>query len=577
MRSDSYFFAKMLKEEIKKIIDGDVEDSVKVLDRYSHDYSVFEVRPELVVYPKHIDDIKKLVKFVRDKRSLGFVNISITPRGAGTDMSGGPLNTSIILDMTRYLSGVIGVEKADFGRQKSPTGYDFDISGIARVLPGTFYRDFEKETLKEGLIMPCYPASRELATVGGMVANNGAGEKTLKYGQNKDFVKSLKVILDDGEEYVVEPLTKDELEAKILETNRLAEVYRKVWNLIKRNDDEIEDKKVKTSKNSSGYLLSDVWNKNRELFDPTRLFVGAQGTTGVITEITYKLVKNETNSRLLVIFLKELAHIPELTRELLRHDLETLEIYDDHTFRFAVKFWRGFVKDKGLWGTIRFGLRFLPEFKMMLTGGVPKLIVLAEFVGDSLEGVLQEARVAESKIAGLHLKTLITKTQEERDKYIAIRRDSFKLLSDHSKGERTAPFIDDVIVPIEHLPKYIPELSEILDRNKILYTIAGHLGNGNLHVIPLMDFNDPRTDELIEQISLEVFALVKKYGGSITAEHNDGLIRTPFLSQMFGEKMVAIFKEFKDIMDPENIWNPKKKVGATIADLRNYIIKPKGK
>ena len=564
-------------EEIRKLIEGDVENSDKVLRKYSSDYSIFEIRPELVVYPKSISDIRKLVKFVNGKRSEGFVNISITARGAGTDMSGGPLNTSIILDTTRYLSGILEVSPGKFGRQRSLTGHDFEISGIARVLPGTFYRDFEKETLKDGLLMPCYPASRELATVGGMVANNGAGEKTLKYGQNKDFVKSLRVVLDDGEEYVVEPLSKDELEAKILETNRLAEIYRKVWNLIKRNDDEIELRRPKTSKNSSGYLLSEVWNKSTEVFDPTRLFVGAQGTTGIITEITYKLVKEEKESRLLVVFLKDLKQIPALTAELMKNDLETLEIYDDHTIKFAAKFWRGFVKDKGLWGTIRYGLRFMPEFWMILTGGVPKLIVLAEFVGDSADAVLQEARVAESRIAGFNMKTLITRTAEERNKYLSIRRDSFKLLSDHSKGERTAPFIDDVIVPVENLPSYIPELSEILDRNKILYTVAGHLGNGNLHVIPLMDFNDPDTDEIIERISVEVFALVKKYGGSMTAEHNDGLIRTPFLASIFGEKMASIFREMKDIMDPANVFNPKKKVGATMDDIRNYIVKPKSK
>lgn len=572
----------MLKDEIKNLIEGDVEDSAKVLENYSHDYSIFEVRPEVIVFPKNVGDIKKLVKYVNEKRSLGLMNITLTPRGAGTDMSGGPLSASIILDMTRYFGGVLEVKSGDFGMQKSGTGQDFKISGIAKVLPGTFYRDFEKETLKENLIMPCYPASRDLATVGGMVANNGAGEKTLKYGQNKDFVKSLKVVLSDGEEYEIAPLKKEELEAKILETNHLAEMYRKIWNLIKRNQEELKAAKPKTSKNSSGYLIWDVWDPVSEMFDPTRLFVGAQGTTGIITEITYKLVKNEKESKLLVIFLKEFSQIPMLTHELLKNDLETLEIYDDHTLRFAAKFWRGFVKDKGWWGTLQYGLQFLPEFKMILTGGltgqgVPKLIVLAEFVGDSSEAILKEARVAESRIAGLHLKTLITRTPEERDKYLSIRRDSFKLLSDHSKGERTAPFVDDVIIPIENLPKYIPELEAILDDNKILYTVAGHLGNGNLHVIPLMDFNDPKTDTLIENLSTEIFALVKKYGGSITAEHNDGLIRTPYLELMFGASIVGVFKEMKEIMDPLTIFNPKKKVGATLDDIKKYIIKPKKK
>lgn len=565
----------MLKDEIKDLIKGDVEDSKAVIQKYSHDYSIFEVSPELVVFPKNVDDIKKLVKFVNEKRALGLINISLTARGAGTDMSGGPLNTSVILDMTRYMNGVLSVEEGNLGKQNSPLKNIFEISGLAKVLPGTYYRDFEKETLKKGLIMPCYPASRELATVGGMVANNGAGEKTLKYGQNKDFVKSLKVVLSDGEEYEIYPLKKEELEAKILETNAQAEIYLRVWNLIKRNLEEIKQAKPKTSKNSSGYLLWDVWDPVNEIFDPVKLFVGAQGTTGIITEITYKLVKYEKHSRLLVVFLKDLKQIPELTNKLLENDLETLEIYDDHTLKFAVKFWRGFVKDKGFFGSIKYGFKFWPEFKMILTGGIPKLVVLAEFVSDSVEEILKEAQIAQSKIYSLGLKTLITKSQEERDKYLAIRRDSFKLLSDHSKSLRTAPFIDDVIIPPNNLPDYIPELVEILDENKILYTIAGHLGEGNLHVIPLMDFRDPKTQKIIEDLTEKVYDLVKKYDGSITAEHNDGFIRTPYLEMMFGKKMVEIFEEMKDIMDPKNIFNPNKKVRATKETIKKYIIKSK--
>ena len=139
----------MLKDEIKDLIKGDVEDSKAVIQKYSHDYSIFEVSPELVVFPKNVDDIKKLVKFVNEKRALGLINISLTARGAGTDMSGGPLNTSVILDMTRYMNGVLSVEEGNLGKQKFAIKNIFEISGLAKVLPGTYYRDFEKETLKK--------------------------------------------------------------------------------------------------------------------------------------------------------------------------------------------------------------------------------------------------------------------------------------------------------------------------------------------------------------------------------------------------------------------------------------------
>lgn len=566
----------MFKEEIKSLIKGDVENTRDVLEKYSHDYSVFEVPPEVIVFPKDIEDVKAIVKFVNKKRSEGYFYVSLTPRGAGTCMSGGSLNTSIIMDMTRYMSGTLNVKKVkEYSQKPVIGGKTYKISGEATVLPGTFYRDFEKETLKEGLLMPCFPASKNLCAVGGMVANNGAGEKSLKYGQNKDFVKSLKVVLDDGEEYEIKPITKAELEAKSLEENSLGRICRRIWNIVKRNEEEIISARPKTSKNSSGYLIWDVWNESTQMFDLTKLFVGAQGTTGVITEITYKLVSVESDSKLLVVFLKDLNQIPELTNELLKFDLETLEVYDDNTIKFAVKFFWSFIKDKGIKGVFRYAVNFFPEFLMVLRGGMPKLIVLAEFVSNDKFEIEGEAESAKRQIAHLGLRTRVIKTDEERNKYFDIRRDSFKLLSDHSKGTKTAPFIDDIAIPPEKLPGYLPELIKILDREKLLYTIAGHLGNGNLHIIPLMDFDDPKTSEKILRISPEVYDLVKKYGGTMTAEHNDGIVRTPFLSLMFGEKMNSVFVEIKEIFDPKNIFNPGKKVGFTIEDMEKYIIKPK--
>jgi FAD/FMN-containing dehydrogenase len=332
----------MFKDEIKKIFKGDVEDDIKILNDYSHDYSIFEVKPELVVYPKDSEDVKNLIKYLNKKKDEGYSYLSVTARAAGTDMAGGPLNDSIIMDMTRYMNGVRNVKRGDFGKQRIPTAHEYSITGLATVLPGTFYRDFEKETLKQNLIMPCYPASKSICAVGGMVANNGAGEKTLKYGQNKDLVKFLKVVLDDGEEYLIEPLSRGQLEAKILENNRLAQIYQKVWALIKRNYEDIKEAKPKTTKNSSGYLLWDIWDAENQIFDPTKIFIGAQGTTGIITEITYKLIDTESASTLLVMFLKDLNQIPELTKSLLENDIETLEIYDDNTIKFAVKFFGSF-------------------------------------------------------------------------------------------------------------------------------------------------------------------------------------------------------------------------------------------
>ena len=178
-----------------------------------------------------------------------------------------------------------------------------------------------------------------------------------------------------------------------------------------------------------------------------------------------------------------------------------------------------------------------------------------------------------SDLTSFPYKIRTTKSKSDSDKYWDIRRESFSLLRKHIKGRHTAPFIDDIIVRPQLLPEFLPKLNNLLKQYPITYTIAGHAGNGNFHIIPLMDFSDPETSKIILELSDKVYNLVLSYGGSTTAEHNDGIIRSPFLLQMFGEKVYALFEKTKAIFDPQNILNPGKKVGATKDYIREHILK----
>ena len=550
-----------LKTQIEKFFSGDVVLDRADLKKASRDWSLFEVTPKMIVYPRNSRDIQELVSFVsKKKKTQKWGDLSLTVRAAGTDMSGGPLNDSIIIDVTRYMKGIISIDEKQ-----------------VVILPGTYYRDLEKKTDELGVMMPCFPASKSICAVGGMVANNGAGELSLRYGQNKDWVESLKVVLADGKEYEFKPVTRDVVQAKSLQKDLEGEVYRKVWHLVQRAKDDIQLAKPKTSKNSSGYLIWDTWNESLELFDLTKLVVGAQGTTAIITEITYALTPKSKTKIMIVSFLRDFKSIPELVETLLKTNPDSLEVYDDNTFKFAAKFFKDLVKDKGFWGVIHFGLRFIPEFFMSLFGGIPKMVVLSEYSGETTKEVQEKAKEVKKLLRKIkNIRSRIISSPKEAEKYWQIRHDSFKLLTEHSKdeshGSRTAPFIDDIAINPEYLPEYLPRLIGILEQYNLLYTIAGHLGNGNLHIIPIMDFNDPRTKEVILEITPKVYELAKEYQGSFTAEHNDGIIRTPYLSMMYGEKTVEIFKEIKDIFDPLNIFNPGKKVGGTIKYLEDHII-----
>ena len=143
------------------------------------------------------------------------------------------------------------------------------------------------------------------------------------------------------------------------------------------------------------------------------------------------------------------------------------------------------------------------------------------------------------------------------------------------RGLRTAPFIDDFVVPPATLPEFLPKLEEILSKYNFVYTVAGHVGDGNFHIIPLVDPNDPSVPKTIDALSHKVYDLVLAYGGSISGEHNDGLVRTPYVEKMFGPAMYALFMEVKKIFDPHNLFNPGKKVGGTFADVLGKLDLPK--
>lgn len=539
------------KDEIKTFFKGEVSDDAVTLANYSRDASLFEVRPRIVVFPKDAEDIKALVKFINEKQADDNT-LSVTVRAAGTCMSGGALNESIIVDVTRHLHGIKSLSKDE-----------------AVVLPGTYYRDFEVETLKLNSILPCFTASKNLCALGGMIGNNAAGEKTLQYGKMENYVKELKVIFADGNEYTVKPLSKTELETKMASATFEGNLYRQIFELITKNQADISNAKPKVSKNSAGYYLWNVWDG--ETFDLTKLIVGSQGTLGIVTEAKIKLVPVKKMSKLFVIFMPNLSKLGDTVNEILEFKPESLESYDDRTIKMAIRFLPEMLKTMKTAGFFKLIFSFIPEVFMMLTGGIPKLILLVEFAGDEESAINGQMSALKAKIRHFKFKTRAIRSIPEAEKYWTIRRESFNLLRKHVRGMRTAPFVDDVIVRPEFLPEFLPKMRAILDEYKLLYTIAGHAGNGNFHIIPLMNMKDERNRNIIREVSDKVYDLVLRYNGSITAEHNDGIVRTPYIAKMFGSKIYSLFIETKNIFDPKNIFNPGKKVGGTIEYMEERI------
>lgn len=541
----------MLADELKKVIKGEVTDDEGVLKKYSRDASLFEIAPQVVVAPKDAKDVGELVKFVSSQKDVD-KTLSLTARSGGTCMSGGSLTTSVVMDMTKHFNQIIDVTP------------DFGV-----VQPGVYYRDFDKETKRQDRMMPAYPASREICTVGGMVGNNSGGEKTLSYGKVENYLLQLKVVLSDGKEYVIEPLAKKDLEIKMKLRTFEGKLYKQLYDLLVKNEKLIAAAKPDVSKNSAGYFLWNVWDPNathgqggKGVFDLTKLIVGSQGTLGIVTEIKFKLVPVKRISKMLVVFMKDLSRLGDVIVELLKHKPEALESYDDKTLKLAMKFFPELLKILKPKNMLSMMWHLLPEIGIVLSGGLPKLVVMAEFTGDNETELDARIRAAEEAMPQFNVRTRITKTEEEERQFWIIRRESFNLLRNKIKDKQTAPFIDDFAVRPQHLPEFLPKLNAILDRYDLTYTIAGHPGDGNFHIIPLMNLADETQRAIIPKLSDEVYDLVLQYKGSITAEHNDGLIRTPYLEKMYGAEMCELFAEVKNIFDPQNIFNPGKKVGA---------------
>ncbi|MBI2588601.1 FAD-binding oxidoreductase [Candidatus Saccharibacteria bacterium] len=535
-------FIDLLK---KRGFEGDTDDSEQTRQFYSYDASLFELLPDLVVFPKNSQDLQELIICAHLLKKK-IPNLSLTARSAGTCMSGGAINDSVIVDFTRYFNKIESVQ---------------DLA--VRVQPGVFYRDFEKTTLAKGALLPPFPASRELATVGGMVANNAGGEKSLEFGKTENFVNSLSVVLSDGKTYELKALNRQELSAKRQQPNFEGQIYTQLFDLLEKNYDAIKAAKPHVSKNSTGYNLWDVWNRETGIFDLTKLFTGSQGTLGLISDIEFRLVHDKPHSGVLVGFMKNLNDLGELINTVVAAKPASFEAFDNHTLTLALKFFPYFRKTLGWGGLIKLGFQLIPD-ALLLFRGIPKMVLLIEFTGQTPEEVAQKVHAMKLALKPYKLEaTEEDSTEAKAWKFRIMRRESFNLLRKKVKDKHTAPFIDDLVVPPPHLAEFLPKLQAIIKKYKLLATIAGHIGDGNFHVIPLMKIEDPKERAKLKPAMKEVNELVLSYGGSLSGEHNDGMIRGPFLTQMYGKEIVELFRQTKKIFDPENIFNPHKKTDAT--------------
>lgn len=499
------------------------EDSIK---SYSRDASIFEVNPLVIAFPKNVEELRKLVLYVGDKNSL-----TLSPRAAGTCMSGGSLTEGIMVDMKEGFQNI----------------GEIDIhNSTVWVDAGVYYRDLETKTLEQGLYWAPYTSSKDICCVGGMLGNNASGERSIKYGATIDNILSVKMVCADGNEYLFTELSESELEQKKSQTDYEGELYRNIYALIDSNYQNIMSAKPKTRKNAAGYGLWNIWNREKKTFNLARLIVGSQGTLGIITSVLVKLVPIKKYSKMVVLPVVSLSGLAKAVKTMVDFEPDVLETYDKHTYELA-KVHMPINADRVVWGE-----------------GC-ELLLFAVFSEDNDELVSLRAENCFKELVKKDFNPEIISDKNIEDSHFAIRRASYSLLKNHApKGFLAVPFIEDTIVPIDKYGDFLEKLEQILVDYNMTYTFSGHIGDGSIRLIPLVRCDSSDSTNQIFDLAERVYKLAVSFGGSISVDHNDGIVRTPFLKIMFDSKILDLFKLTKNFFDPKNIFNPGKKVNGTL-------------
>lgn len=540
---------------------GTVSTDKDLLDQYATDESIFSIRPQIVLQPRDARDVEIAVA-VLGEASKQFPGISLTPRAAGTGLSGGSLTDSIVIDVCKYMHA--------YGNfQKNKTCATFDTE------PGAMWRDVEAMLKEHDTYLPPYPASKDICSIGGAIGNNAAGPDSLRHGHVASWVDAIDITLYDGHTYSVKPLTHKEYQSLTKQDNAYAKITKAIFTLIDENETIIKRARPKTKKNSAGYALWDVigtsvaeFKKGNGTFDLTKLISGSQGTIGVITKATMRAECICHNDSLIVVPVFDLADASKVVMEALKYQPINVEVFDGLSFDLALKnpnFFRTRLSPADYYKVMfsmysMYHVRYLrktPEFTLLITLDNDELT-------DKVPNIVRSIRKAGGK------KARLVKNPSEREMLWQIRRASYTLSKFQDPNKRPAAFLEDMTVPPENLGKFFAEIKGLLKKYHITAAVHGHGGNGHFHFYPLLDFTSKTTPKLVEKMSEEFFTVAMKYDGDICGEHNDGIIRTPHLSKMFSKNMLDIFKQIEHIFDPYDIFNPGKKVNPRF-DIKHSI------
>ena len=507
-----------LEQALRERVAGEVRFDPVSRVLYSTDASIYQMEPLGVVIPHSVDDVLAVMEVAAANR------VPVLPRAGGTSLAGQTVNHAIVMDFSKRLNSVLEVNREE---------------SWARVRPGIVLDQLNRELRPYGLMYAPDPSTSSRACVGGGVGNNTCGAHSVIYGKTLDHIMEVDVVLSDGAPAHFRPLTPAELEARLSGAGLESDIYRGVRRLAQENAPEIAARYPNIMRRVSGYNLDEFVTDTP--FNLTKMVVGSEGTLCVVTEAKVNLVPRPTMTGLAIVHFADIFGASEAVKDILEHHPSSIEIMDK------------MVLDRS-----RQSARLAAN--MSFIEGDPGAILAVEFYGESadeLHGKLEGLKLdLQLKRHGYACVNLLDRAAQAM--VWQVRKDGLGLLSSMHGDAKPLPFVEDTAVDPERMGDFVREFDEIVRNNGTEAAYYGHASVGCLHIRPVVSLKNQEGVDRMFVIADEISDLVKEFGGSLSGEHGDGIVRGVFTEKMFGPEMYQIFRDLKRTFDPDGIMNPGK-------------------
>ena len=523
--------------ELDKQLAGELhwEEHFRML--YATDGSVYKKRPLGVAYPKNIADLEKIIAFARMHQ------VGIIPRTAGTSLAGQCVGEGLVVDVSKHFTAILSVDL----KQKTVT-----------LQPGVIRDDLNRFLEPFGLFFGPNTSTSAYCMLGGMVGNNSSGTTSIRYGVTRDKLVRLETLLSDGSKAVFENLSPEMLQQKRQRQNTEGRIYRSLIELLSPPaiQEEIRQNYPHPSvhRRNTGYALDRLLNqhpfsKKGEPLNLAKLLAGSEGTLAFTTSITLQLDPLPPKEQVaLAVHFKSIQNAMEAVVPCMKHPLYTCELMDKTILDCTL--------ENPTYRKNRFFIQ-----------GDPKALLILELRNNSKEALNEDLKALEKTLAASNLPYAVVPLWGDQ---IAaannLRHAGLGLLGNLIGDEKAVACIEDTAVPVLQLAEYIAEFQKIMESFGQEVVYYAHAGAGELHLRPILNLKTKQGVADFRAITLAVAQLVKRYGGSLSGEHGDGIVRSEFIPLVLGKKNATLLQQVKEIFDPNYLFNPGKIVAPLPMD-----------